>query len=1246
MTWLRLIPFLFCFSLQAQMKAKPIFSGQDVLQFLKQDSALRQPPPGHPDALTYEVLQGLSDEKNVGPDAVIKRLESLLQKNQYVGLVSEDKLLALGTVGSFSLWRDMVYLLLGRAYLAKDDFEKAVYFYNGVPEYSPFANLALIEKTWSYLGKGDLESAKKIYGAISFDKLNKGLQVEHRLQQSFMLLKQGSFEEVVRQCEKLKEEFKKDAGAVAWHKTLNIKILAQAYFEIFLKDPQAAVTDKKASIEKILKVIEEVPAEDRDAKFSFLAGEAYWHKASLIRIEDPVGKRAQWISALKNAEGWLIPWADKSIKGSTALMEEEAFFFSAVVLWEQERQGEAIDRLVHLSRLFPRGEYREDSYQLIGDFFFERKNYAQAIKAYKELVSVGSPDKATYGQFKASWSFYNLNDKKKALDHIKRLVSYYRNSAGDKIRPLESEAERDMILFFAEGYPYEQAIAEMSSLKYTKEEWPEVKESLAHTYKEIGRYKESARAYTELISKEPQQPRTLFWLQELNLAQLSGGNRPEIPKTLSQFAPALLQNPALRSSPEGKEFEEKTISLILTIHREGRKTDDKAIWAVTDELYDFFFANLGDSQATPIWYHGAQRKEALGKNWEAVSWYQREATIKESKMAEDAAQSVLRVLKAFLDKESISEKPNKEIYSQATEKAWWYIQTFPESKEKPVADLLFMEACYNQKDFARSHSHLLSLISEKQMDHVKGLFERENRRLYRDHKWDLIYNLSQSLLAESLIRKDKVFADKLKLVQQEAAFQIAFTNKENLPLSRTWYEKALEVRADESLFVKSWYNLMQTYKWPADNAAFLEKWKTVGSTDFSQTKDEDRQLLFDLYIGGSQYFQKMGRLQDQARAMLKASQFSEDSDQKNKIYWESAVLFGSYYDVANMEDALSKLKKYSEDQEIIKSRLLYFNAKYDQAWKILKSHLAKTDAPVWLLVSDLLKVDDESDEQWYKDLRAYLNDHYGKLKDNVVMTGAWPYVFGPELLAKEFPQMTIRAPASSADTEMDLLKGRLQSVQLTLGALAETRKMMKPELESNLILRRVDAACYMPGLSKAGMDKLSSLKEPALAIGEWKVFVKKLDEKISELTTAYEKEVKVCEEARVKTKFLKKPGLEKWCPGICNGGAKVSYKSLTDSDIDVQDKKLSLYERVIHYLSLGATATAEFWAGSSQNEDERNFLYGLIRFSQDDIWNAAGFMETIKDKPKYKDVVLYLQNRWATGLGDPKTLPSWAQSLN
>ncbi len=1246
MAWLRILPFLICFSAQAQMKAKPIFNGQDVLQFLKSqgDSNLKPPPPGHPDALTYEVLQALSDERSIGPEVVIKRLENLIQKNQYVGLVAEDKSLALGTVGSFSLWRDMAYLLLGRSYLAKQDYDKAVYFYDGVPEYSPFAGLAQVEKTWAHMNNGRFEAAKKIHSSMPFEKLNKGLKVEYQLQQNFMLLKNADFDEVVRRS----EDLRKESGAVAWQKTLNVKILAQAYFEIFLKNPRAPMAEKKTAIDRIIKIIEEVPAEDRDAKFAFMAAEAYWHMASLIRIEDPIEKRGQWVKALMKAEDWLLPWADKSIRASTPLMEEEAFFFSAVLLWEQERQGEAIERLVHLARLFPRGEYREDSYQLIGDFYFEKKNFSAAIKAYKELVAVGLPEKATYGQFKASWSFYNLNDKRKAIDHMKRLVSYYRNNVSDKTRPLESEAERDMILFLAENNSYEKAIEEMAPLNYMKEEWPEVKESLAHTFGEIGRYKESARAYLELISKEPPQPRTLFWLQQLSQAHLSGGNRPEISKVLNRHAPALLKVAEFRNSPEGKEFEEKTINLILTIHREGRKSDDKAIWAVTDELYDFFFANLSDSQATPIWYHGAQRKEALGKNWEAVSWYQREAEIKESKMADDASQSVLRVLKAFLDKESLSEKPNKDIYSQAAEKAWWYIKTFPTSKEKRVADLLFMEACYFEKNHQKSHTHLLSLINEQQMDHVKGLFERENRRLYKDQKWELIYDLGGTLLDQSLVAKDKAFADKLKIVLQEAAFQLAFTNKENLSFSRQWYEKALAIRADESVFIRSWYNLMQSYKWPTDNGSFTEKWPDAVEVKF-QPKEEDRQLLFDLYIGGSQYFQKMGRLRDQAVAMLKAAEFADNADKKNEIYWEAAVLFGSYYDLENMQATLEKLKKYdfSSEQQIIKARLFYFNHQYQESWKILKPYLSKSQvAPVWLLTYDLLRVEDENDEEWHKELRAYLKENYAKLKDNVVLTGSWPYVFGPELLAQEFPEMTIRAPASSGDTEVDILKGRLQGVQLTLGALAETRKMMKPELESNLVIRRVDAACYMPGLTKTGIDKLTALKEPALTLGEWKVFLKKLDEKINELQVSYDKEVKICSEAQAKTRFLKKPGQEVWCPGICGSGAKISFKSLSSSDVDNQDKKLSVFERVVHYLNLGATATAEFWAGASQSDDERNFLYGLIRFSQGDIWNAAGFMETIKDKPKYKDVVIYLQNRWATGSADSKALPAWAQSLN
>ena len=63
------------------------------------------------------------------------------------------------------------------------------------------------------------------------------------------------------------------------------------------------------------------------------------------------------------------------------------------------------------AKLFPLGRYREDVYQLLGDYYFENRQFKNAINNYRKLVKIGGNEKAFYGMYKAAWAFYNINEK-------------------------------------------------------------------------------------------------------------------------------------------------------------------------------------------------------------------------------------------------------------------------------------------------------------------------------------------------------------------------------------------------------------------------------------------------------------------------------------------------------------------------------------------------------------------------------------------------------------------------------------------------------------------------------------------------------------------------------------------------------------------------------------------------------------------------------------------------------------------
>jgi len=294
----------------------------------------------HPDYPARIVLQAIKADQNSNSRKVIKILEPILTQIKYKSIVSKigkDRVkLTIGTIGAFDLWRELLYVILGRAYYNTQQNYDALYYFSGVPLVSPFGVSASLQKGWTLLRLKEYSKAKKNVSRLSsyIGSAGPNLSREIKLQQAYIEAVVGDVEEALEIAEPLKFNKAIEGNLIG----IRSQILAQSLFRVYFKKSNSlGFNSKRKILNRIVNYLNEIPPIYRNDNLSFLAAETYWHLSNTFRIENPKKYRRQSRAALSQAENWLAPWVNRSMKQGLAILPEDAMFLSVAILWEQEK---------------------------------------------------------------------------------------------------------------------------------------------------------------------------------------------------------------------------------------------------------------------------------------------------------------------------------------------------------------------------------------------------------------------------------------------------------------------------------------------------------------------------------------------------------------------------------------------------------------------------------------------------------------------------------------------------------------------------------------------------------------------------------------------------------------------------------------------------------------------------------------------------------------------------------------------
>ncbi len=566
-------------------------------------------------------------------------------------------------------------------------------------------------------------------------------------------------------------------------------------------------------------------------------------------------------------------------------------FHHAVSALKIENPG-ASDLIYYFIRNYPNSPKVNEAAFILGNHFFDKRNYREAIPAFQK-VNTGkiSPKQKSEVLFKTGYAFFQLNDYKNALGYF------------NQVKPLREEYSPDA--YYYAGYiakengQFDQAIVDFKEAEKTPFYSQRVPYMLAGIYYKQGYYDELI-TYGESVI---QSRKTLDRKEEIHLylaeAYFEKRNFQQAAVNYDAFV-----NSKKRDLDRSQIYKAGVAQ--FEIQNYQRATDYFKVTAVNDD-------QIGQVSS---YYLGHSYLKLNNPQFASNSFSAAYKSNADLKIKEEA---LVNYAKVNLERGSFQEAVNA---------LDTYLTNYPRGPYAKEAEDLLTDALINTSNYLRAIDHIEKM--PRKSTRINAAYQKitfyQGLVYYRDKKNDL----ATTYFDKSL----KVPEDKDIVIQTHFWKGENFSSNDNLPQAIRSYEalQALRPRASDPYLQKSYYGLgyayFNTQQYAKAETQFKNYIERVGRNENPANYDEAMIRLGDIY-----YVQK--RFSEAQNIFQKAIQ--ENSAYIDYVYFRSGVV----YNFQNRNnDAVNQLDKlisnhpnslYLEDALYQKSQINMEEMRYAEA---------------------------------------------------------------------------------------------------------------------------------------------------------------------------------------------------------------------------------------------------------------------------------------------------------------------------
>jgi cellulose synthase operon protein C len=626
---------------------------------------------------------------------------------------------------------------------------------------------------------------------------------------------------------------------------------------------------------------------------------------------------------------------------------DQAMFFLGYNYVEMDQIKKGVDYYQQLTKKFPNSAYVAEAHFALGEYYFDNDKWAEAMKAYSDVLRNRRARLYTFALYKIAWCQYRMGRVGQGLKTLEEVIRLSRGPAeSDRVEGrktvsrirLGSETLKDIVLFYGDVGNYRSAKDYFYQIGGEKAQNPML-EKLAYLYSDSGRREQATYIFKQLLEINPTAPKAFDYQYQIvtnySTAKDQGTYRQELYAWIDSFGPDSAWAQANKTNPKLLEdafvLRESTLrNYTLLLHKNAQNSQKKPDLLLARQAYQlylgrfpdnpksaemhFFFGELlysiNDFENAAKEYRVVADKEPKGKYFETSVLNALLALEKLLKSDEEIKKTV---------GESLEPAPFGEAENAFIAAANRYIQYVPRGER--IVDVRFKIArlhyAFNRFDEAIK---LFKLIVAQ---HPKTQYAVYSANLILD-----IYNLRKDydgLSREGLaLMKNRTLTDQgFQTDVRDLVEKANFKKAQDLELQKNYEGSAKAFDFFATTYPRSPLALSATYnaginyeraqKFPEAIAMYMKVSRAPPTKGSEKIKEKSSLLLGRLYEQTAQYDKAAAQFERYAKDNPK-DKITPDLYFNAAIIWEGQKEFGKaisnyqkYYDTTRRRDRIGTL---------------------------------------------------------------------------------------------------------------------------------------------------------------------------------------------------------------------------------------------------------------------------------------------------------------------------------------------------
>ncbi len=665
-----------------------------------------------------------------------------------------------------------------------------------------------------------------------------------------------------------------------------------------------------------------------------------------------------------------------------------------------------------LAEEHPRSHYVGEAYFSIGEYYFDADKWDLALENYKKVIKLKNPSTFGISLYKAAWCLHRKGQSGEGLKYLELLIRMGGNPSNKiDVAKLDTEAKRDLLVFFAEGGEPENAMAYFS--KYLgAERAPKEVEKLAYYYSDKGAKDKSTYLFKQLIALNKMSPKAYDYQFQIVTNYINLTNTHKFKEELyvlikeygpkSDWAKENKDNKAVMENSH-KTTENFLKTYTLQHHQAAQNSKSKYSQQMAEEGYKIFLAEYQDSASYPdmMFFYGEllYDMEKFGEAAQQYAWVAKNAS--QSKYGSKAGMNMILGLEKNLPTEEqmqarlgTSTEPLTldPRVKQFIENSEWYLKSFQKADKNVELKFKIGRLYYLSNHFTEAEKIFKDVIQShpksKQAEFAANLL-LDMYNLRKDYVG--LERVGLEMLGSAAVAESSS-ADQIKNILERASFKAG----EELEAKKDYLGSAKKFEVFTKKYPKSNFLSKAHFNAAVNYQRANQLWPSLANFEWVlRNREKEAVPLQDKSIKIiPKMYQNLGMYHKSALAYVMAGDKNNNPKEAADFYYNAAVLFDS---LNNVEKSVKYYKLFLKNATAVEKAntfyrladLNYRNNLYYPAIEYYKEYTHMGKEPE-LIIESYYKI-----SECYKKIRNRKEWDLWRAKVVVVQKSLVPKLRGP-----------------------------------------------------------------------------------------------------------------------------------------------------------------------------------------------------------------------------------------------------------